>query len=150
MAIASNRNWADALAGLGWCNFWIGSFEEAVLVHEEAICLSPRDPLMGYWYFRIAVINLLRSQTDKAILCFERARVTISTFPRSILSSVAPMHSMASPNAGPMLTYRLSGNAWVSTIADMKVTRYWGPPKLRALYESIYFAGLRKLGVPEE
>ena len=94
MAIASNRNWADAVAGLGWCKFWIGSFDEAVLVHEEAIRLSPRDPLIGYWYFRIGLINLLRSQTDKAIEWFERARVTISTFPPSILSSVAPMHSM--------------------------------------------------------
>jgi hypothetical protein len=25
-----------------------------------------------------------------------------------------------------------------------------GPPKMRALYENVYFAGLRKLGVPEE
>jgi hypothetical protein len=38
----------------------------------------------------------------------------------------------------------------VSTIADIKVTGYWGPPKIRALYEAVYFAGLRKLGVPEE
>jgi hypothetical protein len=32
----------------------------------------------------------------------------------------------------------------------MKVTGYWGPPKIRELYESVYFTGLRKLGVPEE
>jgi hypothetical protein len=38
----------------------------------------------------------------------------------------------------------------VSTITDMKVTGYWGPPKIRALIETVYFAGLRKLGVPEE
>ena len=47
-------------------------------------------------------------------------------------------------------TYRLSGKVWVSTIADMKVTGYWGPPKIRALYETVYFVGLRQLGVPEE
>jgi hypothetical protein len=47
-------------------------------------------------------------------------------------------------------TYRLSGKVWVSTIADMKVTGYWGPPKVRRLFETIYFAGLRQLGVLEE
>jgi len=46
--------------------------------------------------------------------------------------------------------YRLSGRVWVSTIADMKVTGYWGPPKIRKLFWTVYFAGLRKLGVPEE
>jgi len=39
---------------------------------------------------------------------------------------------------------------WVSTIADMRVTGYWGPPKVRDLIETVYFAGLRKIGVPEE
>jgi hypothetical protein len=46
--------------------------------------------------------------------------------------------------------YRLSGKVWVSSFADMRITGYFGPPKIRALYESVYFAGLRKLGVPEE
>jgi hypothetical protein len=27
---------------------------------------------------------------------------------------------------------------------------YWGVPKVRALFEATYFAGLRKAGVPEE
>ena len=94
-AIAANRNWADALAGLGWCKFWIGKFEEAIAVHDEAIRLSPRDPLIGYWYFRIGLINLLQSQTEQAIRWFERARGTIATFPQSIPSLVALMLSTA-------------------------------------------------------
>jgi hypothetical protein len=28
--------------------------------------------------------------------------------------------------------------------------RYWGVEKIRALYETTYFAGLRKAGMPEE
>jgi len=27
---------------------------------------------------------------------------------------------------------------------------YWGVPKVRALFEATYFAGLRKAGMPEE
>jgi hypothetical protein len=27
---------------------------------------------------------------------------------------------------------------------------YWGVPKVRALFETTFFAGLRKAGIPEE
>ena len=152
-AIAFNRNWADALAGLGWCKFWTGSMEEAIWLHEEATRLSPRDPLIGYWYYRFGVIRLLQSRTDEAIAWFERARGTIPTFPLvySFLGSAYALNG--EPERGSALlaeTYRLSGKVWVSTIADMKVTGYWGPPKVRRLFETIYFAGLRQLGVVEE
>jgi len=153
IAIASNRNWADAFAGLGWCKFWTGLMEEAIWLHEEATRLSPRDPLIGYWYQRFGVIRLLQSRTEEAITWFQRARVTIPTFPL-VYSFLASAYALnGEPERGAALlaeTYRLSGKVWVSTIADMKVTGYWGPPKTLALFENIYFAGLRKLGVPEE
>ena len=152
-AIAANRNWADALVGLGWCKFWIGEFEEAIAVHDDAIRLSPRDPLIGYWYFRIGLIRFLQSRINEAIPWFEKARGMLPTFPPvySFLGSAHALRGEAERGAALLAeTYRLSGTRWVSTIADMRVTGYWGPPSLRALYESIYFAGLRKLGVPEE
>ena len=153
MAIASNRNWADAFAGLGWCKFWIGSFAEAIALHEEAMRLSPRDPLIGYWYHRIGMMHLLQSRIQKAIPWLEKGRNAIPTFPLaySFLGAAYALNGEPDRGAAELAeTYRLSGKAWVSTIADMKVTGYWGPPKIHALYESIYFAGLRKLGVPEE
>jgi TolB-like protein/Tfp pilus assembly protein PilF len=153
IAIASNRNWADAFAGLGWCKFWTGLMEEAIWLHEEAMRLSPRDPLIGYWYHRIGLIRLLQSRTDEAIPWFEKARGAIPTFPLvySFLGSAYALKGEPERGAGLLAeTYRLSGSVWVSTVSDMRVTGYWGPPNLRALFESIYFAGLRKLGVPEE
>jgi TolB-like protein/Tfp pilus assembly protein PilF len=152
-AIAFNRNWADALAGLGWCKFWTGWMEEAIWLHGEAMRLSPRDPLIGYWYHRIGVIRLLQSRTEEAISWFERARGMIPTFPLvySFLGSAYALNGEPERGAALLVeTYWLSGNVWVSTIADMRITGYWGPPKIRDLCESIYFAGLRKLGVPEE
>jgi adenylate cyclase len=152
-AIASDRNWADALAGLGWCKFWTGSLEEAIALHEEAMRLSPRDPLIGYWYHRIGLVHLLQSRTDEAIAWIEMARGTIPTFPLvySFLASAYALNGELERGAALLAeTYRLSGKAWVSTIADMRITGYWGPPKIRALYEAVYFAGLRKLGVPEQ
>jgi hypothetical protein len=32
----------------------------------------------------------------------------------------------------------------------MKAHGYWGVPRIDALFEATYFAGLRKAGVPEE
>ena len=37
-----------------------------------------------------------------------------------------------------------------SSIARLKAFGYFGVPKIRALYEATYFAGLRKAGMPEE
>jgi hypothetical protein len=32
----------------------------------------------------------------------------------------------------------------------LRAARYWGVPKIRALYETTYFAGLRLAGMPED
>jgi hypothetical protein len=38
-----------------------------------------------------------------------------------------------------------------SSVARLQASRrYWGVPKIRALVEATYFAGLRKAGMPEE
>ena len=45
---------------------------------------------------------------------------------------------------------RLSGDDRYSSIARLKAVGYFGVPKVRALFEATYFAGLRKAGMPEE
>jgi len=152
-ALAFNHSWVDALAGLGWCKFWVGSLDEAIELHEQAIRLSPRDPQIGYWYHRIGMVHLLQSRIQEAIPWLEKGRSAIPTFPLaySFLGAAYALNGETERGVRELAeTYRLSGKTWVSTIADMKVTGYWGPPKIRALYESVYFAGLRELGVPEE
>jgi hypothetical protein len=37
-----------------------------------------------------------------------------------------------------------------SNIARLKAARYWGVPKIHALFDATYFAGLHKAGMPEE
>jgi adenylate cyclase len=152
-ALGFNPSWADALAGLGWCKFWVGSLDEAIALHERAIRLSPRDPQIGYWYHRIGQVHLLQSRIQEAIPWLEKGRSAIPTFPLaySFLGAAYALNGETERGIMELAeTYRLSGKVWVSTIADMKVTGYWGPPKIRALYEAVYFDGLRKLGVPEE
>ena len=47
---------------------------------------------------------------------------------------------------------RLDGGDLFSSIARLKAYPggWWGVPKIRALWEATYFAGLRKAGMPEE
>jgi len=44
---------------------------------------------------------------------------------------------------------RLSSHDRFSNIAHLKAVGYFGVPKIRALFETTYFAGLRKAGMPE-
>jgi len=45
---------------------------------------------------------------------------------------------------------RLSRDDSFSSVARLLAVRYSGVPKIRALFEATYIAGLRKAGMPEE
>lgn len=111
-------------------------------LHEQAVRLRPRYPQIGYWYHRIGMVRLLQSRIEEAIPWLEKGLSAIPTFPLaySFLGAAYALNGETERGAAELAeTYRLSGKVWVSTIADMKVTGYWGPPKIRALYESVYF-----------
>jgi hypothetical protein len=44
----------------------------------------------------------------------------------------------------------LSSDNRYASIARLKAIRNFGVPKIRALFEATYFAGLRKAGMPDE
>src|SRR5271165_2013361 len=73
-ALASDRNWASAIAHIGRCKIYIGPIEEAIPLEEQAVRLSPRDSDIGLWYFRIGQVHLLQSRIDEATAWLEKAR----------------------------------------------------------------------------
>jgi adenylate cyclase len=155
MVIALNCNWVRAIAALGWCKFLTGSIDEAHSLHERAIRLSPRDPGIGNWYDRIGRIHLLQSRTNEAIGWLERARGTNPAHP-GIRIDLAAAYALGDK---PLLAAaeleearRLSGGDRFSSIAHLKALpgAWGGVPKIRALFEATYFAGLHKAGMPEE
>jgi adenylate cyclase len=151
--IALNRNWINALGAISWCKLYTGSIEQVIPVLEQAIRLSPRDPFIGTWYNRIGTVHLLQSRIDDAILWFEKARAANPAL-SSVRSNLASAYALkgesecAAAELGE--ARRLSGDGRFLSIACLKAARHWGPPKIRALYEATYFAGLRMAGVPEE
>jgi adenylate cyclase len=150
-ALALDRNLVAALSGLAWCKLNGGSIEEVIPLAEQAIRLSPRDPLIGVRYLLIGTVHLLQSHIDQAIVWFEKARsdMPAAPFVRSHLASAYALRGETERAASELAeARRLSGGDLFSSIAKLKT--YPEAPNLRAFYEATYFAGLRKAGMPEE
>jgi tetratricopeptide (TPR) repeat protein len=152
MAMAYDRNWLDAYTNLGQCKFYTGSLEEYIPLVEQAIRLSPRDPLIGVWYGRIGLAHLLQSRIDEAILWLEKARDANPGLPyvhARLTSAHALKGEIGRAAAELSEARRLRGDDHYATIARLSA-EYLGVPKIRALYEAVYFAGLRIAGMPEK
>ena len=154
-AIALNRNWVFAYVALGACKLLTGEIEEAIPLAEQAIRLSPRDPNIGIMYDRIGYVHLLQSRIDQAILWSEKARSANPAHPlyRAHLASAYALKGETERAAAELAeARRLTADSRYSSIARLKGYRgaWSGVPKIRALFETTYFAGLRKAGMPEE
>jgi TolB-like protein/DNA-binding winged helix-turn-helix (wHTH) protein len=151
-ALALRRNMVGALQGLGWCKLVTGSIDEVIPLEEQAIRLSPRDPNIGYRYLLIGTVHLLQSRTDEAIVWLEKGRGSMPAVPvlhRGLAAAYALRGESERAAAELAEARRLNGDLY-SSIAQVKAGGSRVVPKIRALYEATYFAGLRKAGMPEE
>ena len=97
--------------------------------------------------------NLLQSRLDKAVQSLEKARSINPEHPstRAFLASTYALKGEAERAVTELAeARRLSTDYRYSSITRLRAAAYWGVPKIQALYEATYFAGLRKVGVPEE
>ena len=156
-----DRSWVyvNALTFLARCKFLAGgATEEVISLCEEAIRLSPRDPNIGTPFALIGTVNLLAARTDEAILWYEKARSSNpgAFFWHGYLASAYGVKGEIERAAAELSEARKSNrDGRFSSIARLSAVGYagsgsWGVPKVRALFEATYFAGLRKAGMPEE
>jgi len=151
--IASNRNWVNVLYVLGMCKLLVGSIEETTPLVEQAIRFSPRDPFIANWYMLIGTVHLLQSSPGEAIRWLEKALSANPelAFAHGHLAAAYALEGDTQRAAAELAeARRLSGDGRFANLARLRAARSWGVPKVRGLYETTYFAGLRKAGLPEE
>jgi adenylate cyclase len=141
------------LQGLGWCKLNTGSLDEVIPLAEKAIRIGPRDPGIGLRYLMIGKVYELQARPDEAIVWFEKARGTIAAVPQlwaHLASAHALRGDLADAAADLAEARRLSPDDRYSSIARLKTHGQQPVPKVQAMVETTYLAGLRKAGVPEK
>jgi adenylate cyclase len=148
-----DRNMAGPLQGLAWCKLFTGWLNEVIPLAEEAIRLSPRDRHIGFRFYAIGIVYQLRSDPNEAMVWFEKARGTISAHP-GLWAHLASARALAGDTelaAAELAEARKRNGNFYSSLAHLEeFGGPWGVPKVRALFETTYFEGLRKAGMPEE
>ena len=151
LAIDFDRNWLDAYTNLGQCKFYTGSLEEYIPLVEQAIRLSPRDPMIGVWFGRMGLAHLLQSHLDEAVYWLEKARAASPALPyiHARLASAFALKGETERARTELANARsLSRDDHYASIAHLNA-EYLGVTKIRALFNAVYFAGLRTAGMPE-
>ena len=154
-ALSYNPNWVHALHALARCKFFTGSIEEVIPLEQQAIRLSPRDAGIGGWYRQIGLVHLVLSRTNEAVVWLEKARNAAPAHP-NIRAHLASAYALAgeTDHAAAELAEarRLSADDRYSTLPCLRAVEDFKAlvPKVRALFEATYIAGLRKAGMPEE
>jgi TolB-like protein/DNA-binding winged helix-turn-helix (wHTH) protein len=153
--LAADRNALSSIGNIGRCEIYLGQLDDGVALEEEAIRLSPHDPFLGIWYFRIGQARLLQSHVDEAIRWLEKARHENSAYP-FVPAWLAAAYGLKGdlPHAAAELAEarRLGGNGTFATVAGERTSsgRDFTAPANHALLENTYLAGLRRAGVPEK
>jgi tetratricopeptide (TPR) repeat protein len=152
-ALAFDRNLVAGHSHIGQCFVFTGSIEEAVPCYEQAMRLSPRDPKIGLLFMRLGIVHLLRSRTGEAVIWLEKARNANPALPNvrgCLASAYALMGELERASAELYEARRLSGDDRFLSIVRLKTVSSLALPKIRALAEMTFFAGLRKAGMPEK
>jgi hypothetical protein len=98
-------------------------------------------------------VHLLQSHIDEAIVWSEKARSANPGHPspHAYLASACALKGDTERAAAELAeARRRSGDDRFSSLSRLKAVGYFGVPKVQALHETTFFAGLRKAGMPEE
>jgi adenylate cyclase len=137
-ALALDRNSVTALANLGRCKTYIGLVDDAISAQENAIRLSPRDPIASIGIF-----------VSAKLIYFSRAWITQSTGSKRH-AAAPPPYGMCMLGWRPPMPRRETWNTLVPNFAQQRV---FGEPTsseglLRAQFEKTILAGLHCATMP--
>ncbi|HUK08536.1 MAG TPA: BTAD domain-containing putative transcriptional regulator [Stellaceae bacterium] len=129
----------------------IGEPAAAIPLLEQVIRISPRDPQIGFMYYRLGLANLMLGNTDEAIYWYKRAAFTYYD-PADAYLEMGAAFSLEGDKAAAQAA--LAEAAKLSperlTIASARKRSVSEHPKFVELREQTLIKGLRMAGLPEE
>jgi adenylate cyclase len=143
MAIGIDPNHAPAYAAMGHTLIWAGRSAEVVPIVANAIRLSPRDPLLYYWYFTTCHSFTHLSRDDDAI---EWCQKSIAFAYVDLASGYGWKGRQADAQAAVVELLKLKPNY---TVQKLLSDRFSDDPIYLSEYMRI-IEGVRKAGLPEE
>jgi TolB-like protein/class 3 adenylate cyclase/cytochrome c-type biogenesis protein CcmH/NrfG len=146
--LAIDRNFVDALAALGRCKTYIGPVDDAISAQQQAIRLSPRDPALFNWYFRIGEAHLIQSRVDQAIEWLEKARSGTPGvwYVRTWLAAAYALKgNLTFARAEITEAKTLHGTRLEQGIAH--IAQRFVAPEIRERFATTILAGLRRAGL---
>ena len=146
--LALDRNSADALAALGRCKTYTGPIDDAISAQQHAIRLSPRDPRLCNWHFRIGEAHLLQLRVNQAIDWLEKARSggpAIWYVHAWLAAAYAHKGDLKSARAEHAAAVALQGSGFERGIAH--IAERFVAPEIRARFETTILVGLRRAGL---
>ena len=159
--LAANPNDVRSLGHLGFCKFMTCAGEQAIPLLEKAIRLSPRDPSLYLWTGRIASSYHHQYRIDEAITWFEKSRQANPEFlpTRWLLASAYGLKNELKLAAAELAeALRLTGADRYLIVN--RVRRYSSIIEVscraeqtemsRDWFKTVFLAGLRKAGMPDE
>ena len=152
-ALALDRNLVRALESLSVCKFLTGSGDAAIPLLEQAIHLDPQNRGISWRYASLGFMHLMQSRTDEAIVWLEKARSAdpLTWNARAFLASAYGLKGELARAAAELAeSRRLNLTDRYSTIARVRANGDLNTPAVSAQFETIFLAGLRKAGMPEE
>jgi TolB-like protein/class 3 adenylate cyclase/Flp pilus assembly protein TadD len=144
-ALGLDRNFADALADLGRCKTYTGPVDEAILAQQHAIRLSPRDPQLFSWYFRLGEAHLIQSRVNEAIEWLEKARggmPAIWYVHAWLAAAYAHKGNLKEARAELATAKTLQGSRFEQAIAH--IAERFVAPETRERFDTIILGGLRR------
>jgi adenylate cyclase len=155
-AFALDPAFVAADGGLGNTYLSLGEFEKSREFYDKAIRLSPRDPVLTYWYSGKAVAYFGLKQYDQAV---DSARRAIAIAPNNVMAHGLLLAALASN--GHEAEAQEALQAYVGLpVADPKTIAAWkeleagfinehSDPRVLE-YRDRLIDGLRKAGMPEQ
>jgi tetratricopeptide (TPR) repeat protein len=140
----------ECLVGLGSCKLLTGSIEEVIPLSEQAIRLSPRDPILYAFYLEKGFALSLLHQDDQAIGWLRRAGAAAPQWPlpQALLAAELSLTGREAEAHDVLERYLSLSGTRARTIAQWKGQMPSNNP-LFLTYAARLVDGLRRAGLPE-